>query len=116
MTAKSFPRAPILASVGFPSQRSGQVSLDEAKDFLAQSGCQRRYAPTVFEIILECRTESSRIQRSASPESPPTCARLRCEPHSIHESVRPVYLSSQSELGWKSYQSTKTVICCKPNA
>jgi hypothetical protein len=30
----SFPRAPMLARGGFPSLRSGQVSLDEAKHFL----------------------------------------------------------------------------------
>jgi hypothetical protein len=31
--------------------RTGQVSFDEAEHFLAQSRCQRRYAPMVFGII-----------------------------------------------------------------
>ena len=31
--------------------RFGQVSLDEAEQFPAQSSCQRRYAPMVFGII-----------------------------------------------------------------
>jgi hypothetical protein len=50
--------------------RSGQVSLDEAEQFLAQSKCQRRYAPMVFESIPEYRSASLRNKRSASPESP----------------------------------------------
>jgi hypothetical protein len=58
------------ASGIFPSLRSGQVSLDEAEHFTAQSRSQRRYAPMVFGIIPECRSVSLRNERSASPESP----------------------------------------------
>src|SRR4051812_48956196 len=56
-----------------PSDASfgGCDSDDEAERFLAQSSCQRRYAPTVFGIIPECRSASLRNERSASPESPP---------------------------------------------
>jgi len=43
-----------------PPLRSGQVSLDEAERFTAQSTCQRRYAPMVFRIIPECRSASLR--------------------------------------------------------
>jgi hypothetical protein len=38
---RPFPRTPFPAS---------SISLDEAELFLAQSGCQRRYAPMVFGI------------------------------------------------------------------
>ena len=65
-----FPRTPLPASGVRPSLRSGQVSLDEAEHFPAQSSCQRRYAPMVFGIIPECRSASFRNKRSASPESP----------------------------------------------
>jgi hypothetical protein len=40
--------------------RSGHVSLDEAEHFPAQSSCQRRYAPMVFGISPECRSDSVR--------------------------------------------------------
>ena len=65
-----FLRTPFSASGILPSLRSGQVSLDEAEHFTAQSSCQRRYAPMVFGIIPECRSASFRNERSASPESP----------------------------------------------
>jgi len=67
---RPFPRTPFFASGIHPSLRSGQVSLDEAEHFPAQSRCQRRYAPMVFGFIPECRSGSLRNQRSASPESP----------------------------------------------
>ena len=60
---------PFSASGILPPLRSGQVSLDEAEHFPAQSRSQRRYAPMVFGIIPECRSASFRNRRSASPES-----------------------------------------------
>jgi hypothetical protein len=60
----------LINQVILPSLRSGQLSLDEAEHFPAQSRCQRRCAPMVFGCIPDARSESSRIQRSASPESP----------------------------------------------
>jgi hypothetical protein len=68
--SKSFPRTPFSVSGVLPSPRSGQVFLDEAEHFPAQSRCQRRYAPMVFGIIPECRSGSLRNKRLASPESP----------------------------------------------
>src|ERR1700683_4714074 len=65
-----------------PPLRSGQVSLDEAEHFTAQSSCQRRYAPMVFGIIPECCSASLRKERSASPESPP-------EPQKQPEPIQP---------------------------
>src|SRR6266852_2715768 len=62
--------APFSASGILPPLRSGQVSLDEAEHFPAQSRSLRRYAPMVFGIIPECRSASFRHERSASPESP----------------------------------------------
>src|SRR6516162_89178 len=64
------PRTPFSASgiSSFASLRT--VSLDEAEHFAAQSRCQRRYAPMVFGIIPESRSDSFRNKRSASPESP----------------------------------------------
>jgi hypothetical protein len=66
-----------------PSLRSGQVSLDEAEHFTAQSSCQRRYAPMVFGIIPECRSASFRNKRSASPESP-LIAAAECRKKILH--------------------------------
>ena len=60
---------PFLRNGALPPLRSGQVSLDEAEHFPAQSRSQRRYAPMVFGIIPECRSASLRNERSASPES-----------------------------------------------
>jgi hypothetical protein len=60
-----FPGTPFSACGILPSLRSGQVSLDEAEHFPAQSSCQRRYAPMVFGIIPECRSASFRNERSA---------------------------------------------------
>jgi hypothetical protein len=74
-----FPRAPFSACRALPPLCSGQVSLDEAEHFTAQSSCQRRCAPMVFGIIPECRSASFRNQRSASPESPLGAAELRLD-------------------------------------
>ena len=57
---RPFPRAPFSVSSILPPLRSGKVSLDETERFTAQSTCQRRYAPTVFGIIPECRSASLR--------------------------------------------------------
>ena len=62
------PLSPL--AVSSPTLRSGQVSLDEGEHYPAQSKCQRRYAPTVFGFTPECRSDSIRNMRSASPESP----------------------------------------------
>ena len=67
---RPFPRAPCSARGILPSLRFGRFLLDEAEHFLEQSSCQRRFAPRVFGFIPECRSDSPRIQRSASPESP----------------------------------------------
>jgi hypothetical protein len=64
------PSDAFLAGAIQSAARSGQVSLDEAEHFPAQSRSRRRYAPMVFGIILECRSASLRNERSASPESP----------------------------------------------
>ncbi len=58
---RPFPRTPFSASGLLPPLRSGQHSLDEGEHFRAQSSCQRRYAPMVFGIIPECRSDLSRI-------------------------------------------------------
>ena len=65
-----FPGTPFSASGILPPLRSGQVSLDETEYFPAKSRSQRRYAPMVFGIIPERRSNSLRNKRSASPESP----------------------------------------------
>ncbi len=75
----AFPRTPLPATGVLPSLRSGQVSLDEAEHFPAQSRSQRRYAPMVFGIIPECRSTSLRNKRSASPESAMD-RRFECSP------------------------------------
>ena len=51
---RPFPCTPFSACGTIPPLRSGQVSLDEAERFTAQSSCQRRYTPMVFGIIPEC--------------------------------------------------------------
>jgi hypothetical protein len=56
--SRPFPRTPFSASGALPPLRSGQVSLDEAEHFPAHSRSQRRYAPMMFGIIPECRSES----------------------------------------------------------
>lgn len=53
------PHTPILATTIPPPLRSGQVSLDEAEHFLDNRD-QRRYAPMVFGLIPECRSDSLR--------------------------------------------------------
>jgi hypothetical protein len=70
MGYRPFPRTPFSASRILPSLRSRQVSLDEAEHFLHNRDASVAYAPMVFGIILEWRSDSSRIQCSASPESP----------------------------------------------
>ncbi len=60
-------------------RRPGQVSLDEAEHFPAQSRSERRYAPTMFGIVPKWRSASFRDRRSASPESHRGgCGRRRC--------------------------------------
>jgi hypothetical protein len=66
-----FPRTPFSANGALPSLRSGQVSLDEAEHFRHNRDASVAYAPMVFGIIPECRSDSLRNERSASPESPP---------------------------------------------
>jgi hypothetical protein len=62
--------APFSASGALPPLRSGQVSLDEAEHFPAQSRSQRRYAPMVFGIIPECRSASfgTSVQLRRNPQ------------------------------------------------
>jgi hypothetical protein len=70
------PRPRVSSQSGFPSQCSGQVSLDEAEHFLAQSSCERRYAPRMFGIIPECGSNhpgfSVRLRRNPQPGLSPT--------------------------------------------
>jgi len=55
---RPFPRTAFSPSGILPPRRSGQVSLDEAGHFPAQSRSQRRYTPMVFGIIPEFRSAS----------------------------------------------------------
>ena len=51
---RPFPCTPFAAKGIHPALRSGQLALDEAERFAAQSRFQRRCAPMVFGIIREC--------------------------------------------------------------
>ena len=75
----AFPRAPFPACGVLPSLLSGQVSLDEAEHFTAQSSCQRRYAPMVFGIIPEHRSAFLRksVQLHRNPHDRPHSLKQR---------------------------------------
>jgi hypothetical protein len=69
--AAPFPCTPFSASGILPPLCSGQVSLDEAEHFPAQSRSQRRYTPMVFGIIPECRSASfgTGVQLRRNPQA-----------------------------------------------
>jgi hypothetical protein len=96
----AFPRTPLPASAVVPSLRSGQVSLDEAEHFPAQSSRQRRYAPMVFGIIPECRSASFRKERSASPEFPRRRLSWKETAECFRTSCDKAFDSVEHAVGW----------------